>query len=148
MYIGLLAIMAACGDPSAETASLAADASRVGTSGGTWSVQWSPAPDPIPLNELFALDATVRDRAGDPVPDAELVVGATLVWVQYGSAAGAGQPGNSMNTTPEVVAAGDGTFEVQGMLFHVPGDWTINFDVSVAGAVAERAAARVPCCDG
>jgi len=35
-------------------------------------------------------------------------------------------------------ARGDGRFEVRGMLFHMPGRWEIQFDIT-HGAVTERA---------
>lgn len=135
MPVLLLLVAIGCGGGSAdETASYAVGEQDVATDGGTWTVHWSPSPDPIPLNEVFSIDATVLDGSGAPVVDASLVANA-----------GMGSHGHGMNTVPETTAGGDGTFLVEGMLFHMTGAWQITFDIT-HGDTLERATAEVSCC--
>ena len=137
MPIFFLAAALACGSPDPqETANYDVGTQDVVTDGGSWTVRWTPSPDPIPINEVFAIDATVLDTAGAPVVYASVVANA-----------GMGAHWHGMNTVPETTAAGDGTFLVEGMLFHMAGTWQITFDVT-QGDQLERATAEVSCCAG
>ena len=78
-------------------------------------------PDPIRLEvgQPFSLIMNVCTKAGEP---AELVrVDATMPEHKHG-----------MNYAPTVQARGDGRFRVEGMLFHMPGNWEVSFDVRPA----------------
>lgn len=88
---------------------------------GTWAglrVAYEPVPDPIPLNELFRLRVTVRDRSGKPVPGVDLAASAVMPEHQHG-----------MTLEPKVRKTGEGSFEVEGLLFHMPGRWWIRLDL-------------------
>jgi len=96
---------------------------------GTYRVRWRPEPSPIPLNEGFSLEVWVAD-AEDP----ELALEAVELEVD----AGMPDHGHGMIRTPRVTRLEAGHFEVEGMLFHMPGYWELYFDVR-RGALSERA---------
>jgi hypothetical protein len=90
------------------------------TSNGLFVVTWAPVPDPIPFNEAFKLQVSVA-RAATPTEReraAGLEVDATMP-----------AHGHGMNRTPHVLPNGDGTFLVEGMLFHMSGEWNLIFHV-------------------
>jgi hypothetical protein len=45
------------------------------------------------------------------------------------------QHGHGMNVAPTVKRTGEGTFRVDGMLFHMPGYWELYFDLGSAGTL-------------
>ena len=62
----------------------------------------------------------VCTKNGDP---AELVrVDATMPEHKHG-----------MNYAPTMMAIGDGRYRVDGLLFHMPGNWEVAFDVRAGG---------------
>lgn len=94
------------------------------TSGGFFVFYRIGAPSgSIPLNEMFAMNVRVQDANRQPLgpKDIELRVDAAMP-----------QHGHGMNTTPRTQSS-DGGFQVSGMLFHMPGDWQIYFDVTRDG---------------
>lgn len=93
---------------------------------GTFTVSWTPVPDPIPLNAMFGLDLRVSPSS----EAAEVTVDA-------------GMPGHGhgMTVRPKTTRRADGTFEARGLLFHMPGEWEIT--VSVRDG-ATTATARFP----
>jgi hypothetical protein len=98
------------------------------TKNGLYRVSWRPVPDPIVLSELFTVEATVTDAAGVPVEDGVVRIDARMP-----------QHGHGMATKPEddpgvCDAEGKcrhpgGVYRTRGMKFHMPGDWTVTFDV-------------------
>lgn len=99
------------------------------SNGGRFYIAYRTNPDPIPLNEVFALqvcvcDATKRDMLA---PGVTLVADARMPEHDHG-----------MNVAPALAARPDGAFEVQGMLLHMAGFWEVYFDVT-RGGVTERA---------
>lgn len=78
----------------------------------------TPTPNPIPLNEAFVYDVEVHPIQGDADG---LALAFDAVMPDHG---------HGMNTLPEVEATGAGTFRVEGLLFHMPGDWEIHIDVT------------------
>jgi hypothetical protein len=116
-----LALIAACGPSST------ADHSLDGmTDGGTFHLVATPAPNPIPLNEAFVYAVEVHPTTGD-TDGISLAFDAVMPDHNHG-----------MNTLPEVSETGPGAFDVEGLLFHMPGDWEIRIDVSREGET-ERA---------
>jgi hypothetical protein len=78
-------------------------------------------PDPIRIEvgQPFALIMNVCTKAGEP---AELVkVDATLPDLK-----------RSMNDTPTIESAGNGRYRIEGLLFNMPGNWEVDFDVRPA----------------
>lgn len=99
------------------------------TSNGSFFVTYAPKPDPIPLNQLFELVIRVFSgtERSKPLTDVSIEVDAAMPAHHHG-----------MNLVPRVTAAADGSFLVQGMLFHMPGDWELYIDVR-SGDKKERA---------
>jgi hypothetical protein len=96
---------------------------------GAYRVIYRSSPDPIPRGEEFALEVWVfgAHAADHPLTDVALTVDAGMPEHQHG-----------MNRRPVIRSLDGGKFEVQGLLFHMPGRWELYFDVT-RGAVTERA---------
>jgi hypothetical protein len=105
---------------------------NVVTDGGSFELTLVSTPQPIPLNELFELAVEVRAirKLDDPNP----------VWLDVLATMPAHKHG--MNTLPRVEDLGDGRFLVRGVLFHMAGEWELEFDV-VKGRIHEHAVARI-----
>ena len=89
-----------------------------------YMIAFRPEPMRIEVGEPFALLFNVCTKDGNP---AELVaVEATMPEHKHG-----------MNYRPTIVAAGDGRYRAEGMVFHVPGRWEVAMDVR-AGEESER----------
>lgn len=95
---------------------------RVDSSEGTYQIIYD-FPDPIPVNEPFTFEGQV---VGPGSPTA-VAVDAAMPHHQHG-----------MVRRPEVKLGDDNRFEVEGMLFHMPGRWEVYFDVT-EGPATERA---------
>ncbi|MCZ6835732.1 MAG: hypothetical protein O7G85_08160 [Planctomycetota bacterium] len=99
----------------------------------TYRVQWHSLPDPIPLNEPFALELVIFENGNDDQDPlrVELAIDGRMPEHRHG-----------MNVFPEVVRGASGSYRVSNMLFHMPGYWQLHFDITVDG-VTERAQADV-----
>jgi uncharacterized membrane protein/DNA-binding beta-propeller fold protein YncE len=107
---------------------------EIASAGAAVVVRYAPAPAEIPLNEPFALwvrllDAADREPLEEPV---ELGVDAEMPAHRHG-----------MTTRPQVARNEDGSFTVRGMLFHMPGEWQLHFDVTREGTTERTTAAVV-----
>lgn len=78
---------------------------------------YAPQPSPIPVDRHFQIDIAV---CGAPV--SALRVDADMPAHRHG-----------MNYRTTVRALGDGRFEAQGLLFHMPGRWRLIFDIDTGG---------------
>lgn len=99
------------------------------TESGDYRVEYRAEPHPIPLNEPFALQVTVRGRFRRlPEHYVELEVDAGMPAHDHG-----------MFTAPQVTVVAPGRFRVGGMLFHMPGQWRMRFVVrrGLMGDIAE-----------
>lgn len=108
-------------------------ASSLTSAAGTYRVHYEPVPAPIPKGGTFALRVWVT-RASNPdelARDVTLFVDARMPEHLHG-----------MSRIPACTQAADGSFEVTGMSFHMPGWWQLSFDVT-HGAFSERAETRV-----
>jgi len=126
----LLAAGCTSDGPAVEPPSAAAPAGHELTShAGTWRVVYRTRPEAIPLNEPFGLTVWVLDPqpGGAPRADVKLVVDAGMPQHMHG-----------MNRVPTLSPRDDGGFDVDGLLFHMPGEWTLTFDVE-RGGITERA---------
>ena len=89
-----------------------------------YMIAFRPEPMRIEVGEPFALLFNICTKDGNP---AELVaVEATMPEHKHG-----------MNYRPTIVAAGDGRYRAEGMVFHMPGRWEVAMDVR-AGEESER----------
>ncbi len=91
---------------------------------GHYMIAFRPDPMVIEVNSPFALIMNVCAKNGQP---AELVaVDAQMPEHRHG-----------MNYKTTVVANGEGRYRVDGLVFHMPGRWELNFDVR-SGEETER----------
>ncbi|MCK6513124.1 FixH family protein [Myxococcota bacterium] len=98
------------------------------TKEGTYRVVYVPAPDPIPLNENFAINFTVTYADGREMAlpaDLELKADATMPAHKHG-----------MLQKPTIQKETTGKYKVDGMKFHMPGQWVMKVDLT-SGAKTE-----------
>lgn len=106
------------------------------SNGGSWLLEFTPAPASMPDNESFRLEVDVADaRTGAAAIDIELAVDAAMP-----------EHGHGMKRVPRVTRLGDGHFLVEGMYFHMTGRWELYLDVTRA-AWTERTQCRVELAD-
>ena len=98
----------------------------VTTSEGNFRVSYSPQPDPIPLNEHFGALITIEPLTGVNPPQ-QVIVDANMP-----------AHGHGINTIPTLKVIDAERFSVEGLLFHMKGDWELTVDV-VDGPIKERA---------
>ena len=74
----------------------------------------------MPFNEYFDVSVKIKDRNGDNKIGSYKVasVEATMPAHKHG-----------MNVVPLVTEISRGLFKVEGMLFHMPGQWEIHVDL-------------------
>ena len=96
------------------------------TEGGNFEVKVQKDGGEIERNKHFSLDVTVAAKSGE-LGDVKVVVDADMPAHRHG-----------MNTKPETSAKGTGQYRVDGMVFHMSGDWVITVDVT-RGSDTERA---------
>ncbi len=102
--------------------------SRVVSNDGTYLVSYESRPEVIPLNEPFDLTVWVQNPDGTALSaPIGLEVDGRMPQHRHG-----------MNRVPTVEQMEDGRFLIKGMLFHMPGLWELDVDVS-QGGVTERA---------
>jgi len=100
------------------------------TEGGDFSVTLRQSGGAtIPLNEHFSLEVSIASGNGSDLDeDIQIVTDANMPAHQHG-----------MLTKPETTKTGADRFRVDGMLFHMSGNWVITVDVS--GAIRSGRAA-------
>lgn len=135
-----LLLLGACsaGGDSADSGGYVEGWKEVMSDNGDFMVMWQAVPEPIPLNELFSLSVMVHDSSGQTMLATSELTDADATMPAHG---------HGMNTAPEVTANGDGSFVVDGMQFHMAGEWEITFDVT-DGGVSDVARTTVDCCEG
>ncbi len=90
---------------------------------GNWKVTFNPAPEEMPLNEVFELTTRVEGK-GDIN---SLRVDAAMP-----------AHGHGMMTDPVTTLQPDGSYKTTGMLLSMPGKWELYFDID-DGETIERA---------
>lgn len=122
-----LSVLVACGSPTEkDSGASASDAETTpgGPSSGTsedgrFELSYTPSPDPIPLSEDFVLTWSVS--SAEPLDGLSLVADA---WMP--------SHGHGMNTTPTTTGSGE-SWQTDGMLFHMPGDWELVVELRGVG---------------
>jgi hypothetical protein len=104
---------------------------KVESNGGTYTVCFVTAPDPIALNVPFDLKFSVVPKSSpalsSPVTSLEVDVDARMPAHFHG-----------MNRVPKLARQPDGSFIAEGLLFHMPGHWELYLDITQGGRT-ERA---------
>ncbi|MDL2399450.1 NHL repeat-containing protein [Rhizobium mayense] len=100
------------------------------SNGGSYVVTYSISDGAISIGQPFALTLRILNAQDhSDASDVGLSVSATMPAHYHG-----------MNTQPTVERAPDGSWHIKGMLFHMPGAWQLNFDISGPNGI-ERAQA-------
>lgn len=96
---------------------------EVVSNGGAYRVRYQTRPQPIPMNEPFAIDVEIEPvtRNGDEGQPSEIMLHVDADMPEHG---------HGMNTRPQVERRGPGRFAVSGMLFHMPGYWEVYLDIT------------------
>lgn len=109
------------------SASFAATYSAV-SSGGGYTVDYSPSSDPMPLNKLFSIDIVIKPKKqGGRVIYPNVRVGARMPTHNHG-----------MNTQIIVRKVSEGHYRADGVLLHMPGSWRITIDLTDERNVTEQ----------
>jgi hypothetical protein len=87
-------------------------------------IAWRAEPQPIPIGRHFRLRVLACSASG-VLLQGPLAIDAEMPAHRHG-----------MNYRPSVTRTGDGSFDVEGMLFHMPGHWQITFELG--GGMARR----------
>ena len=106
--------------PSASPADaeVAEDPGRT-TDAGLYRVELSPETSPAPLNRIHNWVVRVRTPEGTPVDPKRIAIGG-----------GMPQHGHGFVTEPRVTSAlGDGAYRIEGVKFHMPGEWTFRVEI-------------------
>src|SRR5688572_15177849 len=114
MAAALLVLAVGCGDSSRGPR-------EVRSNGGNYTVRFTPAPDPVPMNQLFDLMITIVPKSA--------AAATTKVEVDARMPA----HGHGMNRVPKVTRLPEGTLKAEGMLFHMPGHWELYVDITHNG---------------
>lgn len=142
----------ASAQPASSPAGAAAPASRAiecasGFPGGSratsagYTIAWRADPQKIPVGRHFAIDLLVCPKAAaagvGAAPGSPAVVPVAV-------AVDARMPshGHGMNYKPTLKPAGDNRYRAEGLMFHMPGQWELVFDVRTGDKV-ERATQAV-----
>ncbi len=94
-------------------------------------IAWRADPQKIPVGRHFAIDIVACAKTGAPAAS--------------GISVDARMPshGHGMNYKAGIKAIGEGHYRAEGLLFHMPGNWELMFDVRSDGDRAERATQAV-----
>lgn len=123
---------AAAAQPAAAPAAKAAGDCGTGLPGGSratsanYTIAWRADPQKIPVGRHFAVDLLVCPKTGSAV--------ATAVAID----ARMPSHGHGMNYKPTLKPVGENRYRAEGLMFHMPGQWEMVFDLR-AGDTVERA---------
>ena len=103
---------------------------QVGATGGVWestrglfAVSYESELQPIEINRIHNWTLHIETTSGDPVAGAGIEVTGGMPLHNHG-----------LPTRPLVTEElGDGTYRLEGMRFHMPGDWEITIKIDVDG---------------
>ena len=96
-------------------------------------VRWRPEPQPIPLNQWFAVDVELTP------PGRGRLLGLDAQMPAHG---------HGMNVRPDLFTPGPGRLRAEGLIWHMPGDWELAVDVEWPDGSTATVRWQVPCCDG
>ena len=124
-------LLTACNQSSVVTTVKAVqidNATQVSSQGNTYTIQFSPALNSMPLNQYFDLEVQIKGSTHQTITfPLELEIDAGMKAHNHG-----------MNVSPKIINLGNGKFKVEGMLFHMPGKWFLSFTIR-RGTLSEKA---------
>jgi len=112
------------------TVAAATDCPPGGPVTASYALAWRSLPAPPPVGQPFAIEVTVCPRAGAALPDS-LAVDAQMPAHRHG-----------MNYRPSIRQEAPGRYRAEGLLFHMPGAWQLDFALR-SGARTERTSAAI-----
>jgi hypothetical protein len=90
---------------------------------GRYAVSYVPQLDPIGINQIHAWTLHVETPDGALVENAQIAVDGDMP-----------QHGHGLPTRPQVTRyLGNGDYRVEGLKFHMPGWWIVEFDITAGG---------------
>lgn len=90
---------------------------------GLYRVRYAPEAAPIPVNQIHSWTIHVETPDGRPVEGATITVDGDMPQHLHG-----------LPTTPQVTQElGGGDYLVEGLKFHMPGWWVVDYSISAAG---------------
>lgn len=94
-------------------------------------IVFATRPWPVPVGRPFALDIVICAPPG-AAPPRLLRLDADMPAHRHG-----------MNYRPGVTPLGDGRYRAEGLLFHMPGDWRLRFELDAGAGAAPRQLSKV-----
>ena len=105
---------------------VAQDSGRPAENAVPFSVTFTPAQQPIPINRIHTWILHIESLAGAPVDGATVTVDGGMPAHDHG-----------LQTAPRVTRElGDGDYLLEGVKFHMPGTWQMNITVTTPDATA------------
>lgn len=95
-----------------------------------WVIAFAPRPWPVPVGQHFALDIAVCPPPATAAP-VSLKVDADMPAHRHG-----------MNYRPTVQGLGGGRFRAEGLMFHMPGHWRLQFSPDDAAPLLRELTVR------
>jgi hypothetical protein len=96
---------------------------RLTSDGGLYTVSYVSQLEPIRINQLHSWRLHIETPDGKPVEGAQITVDGDMP-----------QHGHGLPTRPRVTRdLGNGDYQVDGLKFHMPGWWIVEFDIQVSG---------------
>ena len=90
---------------------------------GLFNFSYTPQNDAIRINRIHSWTLHVEDAAGAPVENAVIAVDGDMP-----------QHGHGLSTSPRVTKyLGNGDYQVDGLKFHMPGWWIVEFEIEAGG---------------
>jgi hypothetical protein len=87
---------------------------------GLFSISYEPQPGQISVNQMHSWTLHVETPDGKPVENAQITVDGDMP-----------QHGHGLPTRPQITKyLGSGDYQVDGIKFHMPGWWIVEFDIA------------------
>ncbi|HND30497.1 MAG TPA: hypothetical protein PLA94_10880 [Myxococcota bacterium] len=141
-------LLLACGGTSPENRVRSEEHQNpveIQTVGGKYRLTWQSLPSPVPMGDLFVVETTLKDKDGKTIENGTVRVDARMPAHGHGMATrplaalptctGAQEEAALRSTLeagslPEGCSYPGGKYKMEGMKFHMPGEWTLRFDVT------------------
>jgi hypothetical protein len=92
---------------------------------GLYQISYTPQQGTIRINQIHTWILHVETPDGQPVENAQILVDGDMP-----------QHGHGLPTIPQVTQyLGNGDYQVDGVKFHMPGWWIMEFDISADGQI-------------